>query len=189
MSAPHEQSQRLESLVQSLLDLSRIEAVESVTSFARVNFTQLVQEMGEQFASRAEQADRFFTMNITENSVNMLGNETQLRQILMNLLENALKFTPPGGSISVSLTPSQSSAQSIIRDTGFGIPAEDMPHVFERFHRGRNTLEYAGNGLGLSIVRAILKTHAGDITIRSQFGTVTEVRISLPSSMRQTEEA
>src|SRR5215216_423404 len=122
LSRAHEQGQRLESLVQSLLDLSRIEAAESKTTFASVDFSQLVREIGEQFASRAEQADRSFTLTISEDATAVLGNETQLRQVVVNLVENAFKFTPQNGLISVELGRSENEARLTIRDTGIGIP-------------------------------------------------------------------
>ncbi|MGZ9226901.1 MAG: ATP-binding protein, partial [Anaerolineales bacterium] len=176
----HGQSQRLESLVQSLLDLSRIEAAESTSSFEPVNLVQLVSEIGEQFASRAEQADRSFNMNISEDVLQILGNETQLRQIVLNLLENAFKFTPRNGSISLLVEHSGNEAQLTVSDTGIGIPTEDMPHLFERFHRGRNASEYTGNGLGLAIVQAIVTRHGGNVTIQSQPEQGTQVHVSMP---------
>jgi signal transduction histidine kinase len=180
LARAHEQSQRLEALVQSLLDLSRIEAADAKTVFEPVNFSQLVRETSEQFASRAEQADRSFTMNIWEGPVNVLGNETQLRQVLLNLLENALKFTPPNGSIGLELESHKDECKLIVRDTGIGIPLEDQPHLFERFHRGRNASEHAGNGLGLAIVKAILAGHGGVVNVQSQPGQGTRVTVTLP---------
>jgi two-component system, OmpR family, phosphate regulon sensor histidine kinase PhoR len=185
--------------VQSLLDLSRIEAAESKSSFAPVNFTQIVREVGEQFASRAEQADRLFTMNIPEEPVQVLGNEMQLRQIVINLLENALKFTPNNGWISLQLTLESASLLANLRelapalqnrgvitmtvsDSGIGIPPEDLPHLFERFHRGRNASEYSGNGLGLAIVKAIVNAHKGDVAVQSEPGQGTSISVSLPIS-------
>jgi signal transduction histidine kinase len=138
LARAHEQSQRLEGLVQSLLDLSRIEAAETKSTFAPVDFTQLVHEAGEQFASRAEQADRSFTMNVPEDTVQVLGNDTQLRQVVMNLLANALKFTPVDGWISLDIEHSSDQLTLTVSDSGIGIPPEDLPHLFERFHRGRN---------------------------------------------------
>lgn len=180
LARAQEQSQRLEGLVQSLLDLSRIEAAESMVAFEPVDLLHLVREAGEQFASRAEQADRLFNMNISEDALPVLGNETQLRQVLLNLLENALKFTPQGGSITVELENSENEARLIVSDTGIGIPPEDLPHLFERFHRGRNASEYTGNGLGLAIVKAIVTRHGGTVTVQSDAGQGTQVRVSIP---------
>ena len=180
LARAHEQSQRLEALVQSLLDLSRIEAAESTSIFESVNLVQLVREVGEQFASRAEQADRFFNMNTSEDILQVLGNETQLKQVILNLLENALKFTPRNGSITVDLERFENEARLTVSDTGIGIPPEDLTHLFERFHRGRNAAEYAGNGLGLAIVKAIVTGHGGNVTIQSQPGQGTQVNVSMP---------
>jgi signal transduction histidine kinase len=184
LARAQEQGQRLEVLVQSLLALSRIEAAaaEAKSDFGPLNFTRLVGEMGEQFASRAEQADRSFTMNLEDESVTILGNETQLRQVLVNLLENALKFTPQNGSISVELIAAENECMLIVSDTGIGIPLEDQAHLFERFHRGRNASDYAGNGLGLAIVKAILSRHGGNVSVQSEPGQGTQVRVSIPTN-------
>ena len=175
-----EQGERLETLVQSLLDLSRIEAAESGANLAPVDLNRVVRELGEQFASRAEQTDRSFTMALPDEPVSIFGNETQLRQVFINLLENALKFTPQNGSIVVELTQSENECVLTVSDTGIGIPLEDQPSLFERFHRGRNASEYAGNGLGLAIVKAIVTGHQGDVTIQSKQGQGTQVRVLLP---------
>jgi signal transduction histidine kinase len=180
LARAQEQGQRLEALVQSLLDLSRIEAAESKSTFEPIDFTQLVRELGEQFASRAEQSDRTLTMNLSHDTLTVVGNETQLRQVVINLLENALKFTPQGGSISVALERVEDQARLVISDTGIGIPAEDMSHLFERFHRGRNASEFPGNGLGLAIVKAIVTAHKGDVAVQSEARSGTSVTASLP---------
>ena len=182
LASAHEQSQRLEVLVQSLLDLSRIEAAdaEAKSNFEPVNFARVVREIGEQFASRAEQADRSFTMNISDETVTVFGNETQLRQVLINLLENALKFTPQKGLISVELQHADKECTLVVSDTGIGIPLEDQLHLFERFHRGRNASEYAGNGLGLAIVKAIVNAHNGEVAVQSKPMQGTSISVSLP---------
>jgi signal transduction histidine kinase len=180
LARAHEQSQRLEGLVQSLLDLSRIEAAESKSTFGPVDFLQLVREVGEQFASRAEQAERSFTMSVPEETVQMIGNDTQLRQVVTNLLENALKFTPANGSISLDVERSSNQVKLTVSDSGIGIPSEDLPHLFERFHRGRNASEYPGNGLGLAIVNAIVSAHNGEVSVQSEAEQGTSVSVSLP---------
>lgn len=182
LSRAHEQSQRLETLVQSLLDLSRIEAAESKSILEPVDLVRLVREINEQFASRAEQADRSFNMSISEDVLKVLGNGTQLRQVVLNLLENALKFTPQNGSISLLLERSESEARLTVSDTGIGIPLEDQAHLFERFHRGRNASEFAGNGLGLAIVKAIVTRHGGTVTVQSEPGQGTQILVSIPTA-------
>ena len=183
LSRAHEQSQRLEALVQSLLDLSRIEAADTDvrSHFEVVDFVRVVREIGEPFASRAEQTDRSFAMNFTAETVHVLGNEMQLRQVLLNLFENALKFTPHDGSISIEVERSGDECRLTVSDTGIGIPLEDQPHLFERFHRGRNAAEYAGNGLGLAIVKAIVTRHGGTVEIQSQPGQGTQVAVTIPA--------
>jgi len=177
----HEQAQRLEALVQSLLDLSRIEAAESQNGFEPLDFAQLVRELGEQFASRAEQAERSFMLNVPDAAITVMGRETQMRQVLINLLENAIKFTPQDGSITVQLQQIENECTLIVSDMGIGIPLEDQSHLFERFHRGRNAAEYAGNGLGLAIVKAIIGGHKGQVRIESQPGQGTQVHVSIPT--------
>ena len=188
LNRAREQGERLEAMVKSLLDLSRIEAAdaEAKSNFESVDLTRVVREAGEQFASRAEQTDRSLTMDLPDETVSVAGDETQLRQVLINLFENALKFTPQNGSISVELVQSENECKLTISDTGIGIPLEDIPHLFERFHRGRNASEYAGNGLGLAIVKAIVARHGGHVTIESPPGQGTQVNVSIPTAPKNS---
>jgi signal transduction histidine kinase len=180
LARAQEQGQRLEALVKSLLDLSRIEAAESKFDVTPVDYSQLVREVSEQFASRAEQTEHEFEVNQFEENVSVMGNSEQLRQVIINLLENALKFTPAKGRISVAFEVDENEVKLTIKDTGIGIPAEDLPHLFERFHRGRNASNYAGNGLGLAIVKAIITAHGGNIAVQSQPENGTQMIVSIP---------
>ena len=180
LSRAQEQSRRLEALVTSLLDLSRIEAAEAKPDFAPVDIIQLIREVGEQFASRAEQTERFFTMKLPEEDVRVQGSEPQLRQVFINLLENSLKFTPAQGAVSLDIERSAAEVTITVSDSGIGIPAEDLPHLFERFHRGRNVSEFPGNGLGLAIVKAIINLHQGDLVVRSEEQQGTAISVSFP---------
>jgi signal transduction histidine kinase len=188
LSRAHEQSQRLETLVKSLLDLSRIEAADAPSSFAGIDLAQLVRECSEQFASRAEQTGREFKMDVVEGPALVNGNENQLRQVLGNLLDNAFKFTPEGGLISIHLEQTLGEVKLSVTDTGIGIPSEDLPHLFERFHRGRNTSEYPGNGLGLAIVKAIVSSHQGQISVQQAPTRGIVMTISLPSADARMQE-
>jgi signal transduction histidine kinase len=181
LSRAQEQGQRLEALVKSLLDLSRIESVQSNQDFVPLDLNGLVGKISEQFASRAEQSDRSFTLDVPGEKIMVEGNELQIKQVLANLLENALKFTPENGSILLTLRRVDDHALITIRDTGIGISPEDLPHMFERFHRGRNASEYAGNGLGLAIVKAIVESHAGSVESQSQgIGKGSMFTVKLP---------
>lgn len=121
-------------------------------------------------------------MEVVEEPVLVNGDEKQLRQVLGNLLDNAFKFTPEGGLISVHLEQTLREAKLSVADTGIGIPSEDVPHLFERFHRGRNSSGYPGNGLGLAIVKAIVSAHRGQIHVQSGPMRGTVITLSLPSA-------
>jgi len=96
------------------------------------------------------------------------GDARMLQRMLANLLDNAIKYTPPGGKIETSLTLCQKGEVSLeVRDTGIGISPEALPHIFERFYRGDQSRSESGTGLGLSLARAIARAHGGDITVKS----------------------
>jgi signal transduction histidine kinase len=176
-----EQVDRLNTLVSSLLDLSRIEASQTNLEFALIDLGQLVNETGEQFASRAEQAERFFTLQLPDELIQVKGDELHLKRVLSNLLENALKFTPAGGSITLKLAQALGNASITVSDTGIGIPTDDLPHLFERFHRGRNSSSYPGNGLGLAIAKALVTAHGGNLHAESKPGQGTSMIVHFPS--------
>ncbi|HXQ37673.1 MAG TPA: HAMP domain-containing sensor histidine kinase [Anaerolineales bacterium] len=181
LSRAQEQARRLEALVKSLLDLSRIESVQVNHDFAPFDLNQIVSEISEQFASRAEQSDRSFALDLPSEKIMVEGNEMQIKQVFGNLLENALKFTPENGIITLKLHNLNDEAIVTISDTGIGISPEDLPHMFERFHRGRNASEYAGNGLGLAIVKAIVESHSGHVEAQSKgIGEGSTFSIKLP---------
>jgi signal transduction histidine kinase len=156
------QVEQLEALTGGLLDLSRIEANKQ-TIHTSIALDSLIEEVSERYASWAEQADLSFEMMLPETPVTVQGDEAQLRRALDNLLDNAIKFTPEGGTVSVGLYQEEEWVEIVVKDTGIGIPEDDLPHLFSRFHRGRNTAAYPGNGLGLAIVKAIAETHKGQV--------------------------
>jgi signal transduction histidine kinase len=100
------------------------------------------------------------------------GDPLQLKQALRNLVGNAIKYTPIGGSINISLETGGDSVVVRVKDTGYGIPAEDLPFIFDRFYRVRNedVKDIEGNGLGLAIVKSIIEQHGGQISVKSEPG-------------------
>ena len=109
------------------------------------------------------------------------GDAARLQQALSNLLDNSLKFTPLPGGIWLSLKEEGETSVITVRDSGMGVPPEDLPQLFSRFHRGKNTANYAGNGLGLAIVKAIIDNHGGQVTIENENGG-SKAQLRLPAS-------
>ena len=173
------QVDRLEALTAGLLSLSRIESGTNHEALRAVSLTALVQEVAEMAASQAEQAGLAFDLVLPEEPLSVRGNPAQLRQALTNLVDNALKFTPEGGRVLVGLRQDGGTAELWVEDTGIGIPAQDLPHLFRRFHRGRNTAEYPGSGLGLAIVKAIADRHGGCVGVE-QIGQRARFSLRLP---------
>ncbi len=118
--------------------------------------------------------------------VEMRFDRERIVQLMTNLIGNAIKFTPSDGAVSVRLEERPDDVLIEVRDTGAGIPADEMPHIFERFYRGTNTGEAraSGSGLGLAIVRSIVEMHDGQIELASEVGQGTQVRIILPRRAR-----
>ena len=156
---------RLERLTNSLLDLSRLERKTNKVAFGQIELKSFLQKTCEPYASQAEQMGLTFSLQLPQKTIMVVGNKAQLKQAIGNLLDNALKFTPPGGAITLglALTPNGTTAKIWVEDTGIGIPADDLPQLFSRFHRGRNATAYPGNGLGLAIVKAIVEVHNGQV--------------------------
>ncbi|MBN1876403.1 MAG: HAMP domain-containing histidine kinase [Anaerolineae bacterium] len=166
ISRAQTQVTRLESLTEGLLDLSHVEAGER--TLMPVDLTALVHEIAEIYASQAEQSEITFTLDVPDEALSIRGDATQLRRIVTNLLDNALKFTPAGGQATLTLHKTEAQACLTVQDTGIGIPEEDLSHLFQRFHRGHNTADYPGSGLGLAIVRAIVERHGGTVRAEQQ---------------------
>jgi signal transduction histidine kinase len=145
-----------------------------------LDLNPLVQELGELFAARAEQAARLFALELPAETIRVRVDNSQIRRILTNLLENALKFTSPRGVITLRLAARDSQAVLSVSDTGIGIPPEDLPHLFERFHRGRNASRYPGSGLGLAIVKALVDEQGGTVRAESEMGVGTSIIVTLP---------
>ncbi|MBI2331286.1 MAG: HAMP domain-containing histidine kinase [Chloroflexi bacterium] len=176
-----EQSQRLEALVKSLLDLSRVESAEDKSSFVPLNLSDLLREVAEQYASRAEQSNRTLELDLPDEPIEIMGNAMQLHQVFVNLLENALKFTRDNDTIRLSATSKEKDLIIEVLDTGIGIPADDLSNMFKRFHRGRNVSDIAGNGLGLAIVKAVVERHGGTVLARSMgIGMGSTFIVTLP---------
>lgn len=158
------QLQRMEIMAADLLTLSRLESGVMPVLLTPLDLKRLLHELAEVYASRAEVAGLDFELRLPSEPVFVNGSESQLRRALGCLLDNAGKFTPAGGKVSLALhMPTTAQVEIEITDTGIGILPEDRPHLFERFYRGRAVSDYPGSGLGLAIARVIIDSHAGDL--------------------------
>lgn len=159
-----DQVMRLETLTTDLLELARIEAGVPQAGKRMVNLSVLISETSELYASQADQKNIDFRLDLPDTELIMAGDDAKIRRALSGLLENAIKFTPAGGTIDLGLRSLDSCVEIWVQDTGIGIPADDLPQLFSRFHRGRNAVAYPGSGLGLAIVKAIADYHNGQVT-------------------------
>jgi signal transduction histidine kinase len=131
------------------------------------------------------------TINVSLEEVDqvmVLGDADRLKQLILNLVENAIKYTPPGGRVMMSLSKENGRSKLVVEDTGIGIPAEDLPHIYDRFYRvdKARTRSQGGSGLGLSIAKWIVEAHQGTIEVESEVGRGTTFTVHLPVLARST---
>ena len=179
----HDQVIRLEKLTDSLLTLSRIEAQSNPSPAEWVDLGGLIRSASELYASRAEQSELAFELSLPEHALPVLGRPGQLEVVLSNLVDNAIKFTPAGGTVTLCARTFDQALELIVQDTGIGIPPGDLPLLFERFRRARNASDHPGSGLGLAITKAIVKAHGGSIAAESS-GNGTKMTVTLPLARR-----
>jgi signal transduction histidine kinase len=177
-----EQAARLEQLAAGLLNLSRIESGVASAERHALDLTQLAREASEPFASRAEQRGVSFVLDLPAQPVRVVADASQLQRAIGNVLDNAVKFTPAGGAVTLIVCANDGQAEVRVEDTGIGIPAGELPHLFKRFHRASNASAYPGNGLGLAVARAIAESHGGGMHAENiTRGTRFTLRLPLAS--------
>jgi heavy metal sensor kinase len=176
--------ERLSAIVRALLLLSQAETGQVILQRQPLDLVELADATTDQFQIPAEGAEVTLTFHANCDRCTGEFDRIQIERMLSNLLSNAIKFTPPGGTIDVAVERDGNEAELRIADTGQGIPAEHLPHIFDRFYRVRGPNEQAspekGLGLGLSFVAWIVRAHGGTIDVRSQPGRGTTFRIRLP---------
>ena len=165
---------RLNRLVSGLLMLAQAESGKLPLNFGRVEFDLLLTEVFTEMRVLAGSKVKVHLNDIDEAIIN--GDRDRLKQVIVNLVANAIQYTPQGGEVFLSLKRIGDQVRLIIRDTGPGIPAEDLPYIFERFYRAeksRTRSKTSGFGLGLSITKWIVEQHGGQIKVESQEGEGT----------------
>ena len=179
------EAERLSRLVSDLLDLARAEAAES-TPRAPVDLQRTVGNVVDSLRDKAGRNGIAINWHPNGVAPQISGDAAALEQVAYNLLDNALSYTPPDGEVTLKLREKagdETTAILQVSDTGFGIPADDLPRVFERFYRvdkARSRSE-GGTGLGLAIVKHIVENHGGHVEVESQEGQGTTFRVELPT--------
>jgi len=173
-------TQLLKHLVEDLRTLALADAGELTLRLSPMELGSLIQRAVQDFRARAQMAGVELSAQIPPDLPAVQVDAARLEQVVGILLDNALRHTPPGGQVVVNLRPMNAELRMSVRDSGEGIPAEALPHVFERFYRAKmDTLRPGGSGLGLAIAQAIVTAHGGRIWAESQAGEGTTLTVAL----------
>ena len=167
-----EDATRLGRLIDDLLSLSQIESKAIPLRFEPVNLRELIDSIAGRFRLQFQEQQVAFDNRMAGNTPLVHGDIDRLRQVFVNLLDNALKFNRSGGRVAVTATVRDAVVDVEIEDTGIGIPEADLPRLFERFYRvdKARSRELGGTGLGLSIVKHIVELHEGKVGVESAEG-------------------
>jgi len=175
-----EECDRLLDMINTMLMITKAESGLHRLDEQPVDMVRLVRDACELLEPVAE--DRGLSLACeTPETLPLSGDPSMIQRILSNLLDNAIKYTPSGGSATVSLSEKDGTEAIVtVHDTGLGIPADDLPHIFERFYRCDHSRSQPGTGLGLSLARALARAHQGDITVTSTLGQGSTFTLTLP---------
>ena len=181
---------RLSSVVTDLLTLTQMDNQRMELHRTSVSLTELCEETLRKLQPIAEQRSHTIVSSIAENVVGEVD-ESKLLQVMYNLTDNAIKYTPDGGTITVTLSQTATQAVFAVSDTGVGISDEDLTHIFDRFYRvdKARSRESGGTGLGLSIVRQLVALHGGQITVDSTPGKGSTFTVTLPILQKAGDDA
>jgi signal transduction histidine kinase len=191
----NKQSQTLTRLVKRLLDISRFEASGGKIEVRRVDLQRLLTTLESSFSVLANQRDIVFSIDHGPGlPEKVYWDEDRINEVLGNLISNAFKFTPRGGRVALTVAAVDNNVVVTVSDTGAGISAEQLPHIFDKFYQADNQAQAAtkGTGLGLAIAREIVEAHGGQITVESRVGEGTTFVVTLPtepSTARRRREA
>ena len=172
---------RLSGIITDLLTLTKMDSEETAIKHEKFDFTELCIGAVHALQPAAEKNRLTLTMDVAKD-VTLQGDESKLGQVIYNLIDNAIKYTPEGGSVHVTMKADGRNAVFAVKDTGVGIPEEDAKHIFDRFYRvdKARSRETGGTGLGLSIVRQMVQLHRGEIKVDSVFGKGSTFTVTLP---------
>ncbi len=175
-------SRRLLQLVNQLLDLSKLEAGKLKLEASKNNIVSFVKGIALSFESLSEQKDITLKIVSVKEFIEVYFDKEKMIKVFSNILSNAFKFTPNNGKITVSLKQNDKNAEIKIRDTGIGIPRDEIPKLFDRFYKVDSSItkEHQGTGIGLALAKELVELHHGSISVESEIGLWTEFTVNLP---------
>jgi len=176
------ESERMTRLVKDLLQLSKLDYDKMEWNMKRLSILNVLRDCVVKMEMTAKQKNQSLTFEAIGELCEIIGDKDRIEQVIINIISNAIKYTPENGSIKVTAKRLKDSVEIRIADSGIGIPKEDLPRLFERFYRVDKARSRAmgGTGLGLSIARNIVEAHKGTIRIESEYGKGSEVIINFP---------
>jgi PAS domain S-box-containing protein len=182
MDLVHRNGLRLLKLVNTLLDFSRIEAERVQAVYEATDLAQMTAHLASEFRSATEKAGLALVVDCPPLADPAKDDREMWEKIVLNLLSNAFKFTFEG-TIKVSVREGSGNFELVVADTGTGIPATELPRLFERFHRveGAKGRTYEGSGIGLALVQELARLHGGDVTVASEYGKGSTFRVRIPA--------
>ncbi|MCL5433343.1 MAG: ATP-binding protein [Patescibacteria group bacterium] len=170
---------RLSTIIKNILDLAWLQAENARLGEQHLNLSAVTAEIKE-IAVKLTTQKQIKLLEKIEPNIEIMGDENKISRAILNIVDNSVKYTPAKGTVSIALYRRNKRAILEIKDTGTGISAKELPHIFERFYRGSKTAKTLGSGLGLAIAQGIIKAHHGIIKVVSKVGKGTSVIISLP---------
>jgi heavy metal sensor kinase len=176
-----EECDRLTEIINTMLEIARSESGVLEMARAEVDFTELLNGALELFRPVAEEKNIQLTADLPEHPLMVLGDKSRLQRVIANLLDNALKYTPDGGSVLLTALRSEHAIEISIRDSGIGLEPQEARRIFERFYRCEKSRSTPGNGLGLSLAKSIVVAHGGKLDVESVPNIGSTFTIKLPA--------
>ncbi len=183
------QLERLDWLAQNLLELSKLDSGLVLLDLRPDDIRSTVEQAVEQAEPAARRRGIDLAVHLPQHPLRIRHDPVRVGQVVANLVGNAIKFTPRGGDIAVDVGPAPDGVKVVVTDTGVGIDASELPHIFERFYRGTraNEARGSGSGLGLAIVRSIVEMHGGSVSVESRLNAGSTFTVVLPRDPRRAD--